>query len=46
MQTVFRNARIVLADAVIDGAIAIEGETIAAIDRGSRRRARIWMATT
>lgn len=34
MGAVFRNAKIVLADVVIDGAIAIEGETIAAIDPG------------
>jgi alpha-D-ribose 1-methylphosphonate 5-triphosphate diphosphatase len=34
MQTVFRNAKIVLADVVIDGAIAIEGESIGAIDPG------------
>jgi alpha-D-ribose 1-methylphosphonate 5-triphosphate diphosphatase len=34
MQTVFRNAKIVLADVVIDGAVAIEGETISAIDPG------------
>ena len=34
MQTAFRNARIVLADAVIDGALAIDGESIAAIDPG------------
>ena len=34
MQTVFRNAKIVLADAVIDGAIALDGEAIAAIDPG------------
>lgn len=34
MQTIFRNAKIVLADAVIEGAIAIDGEVIAAIDPG------------
>jgi alpha-D-ribose 1-methylphosphonate 5-triphosphate diphosphatase len=34
MQTVFRNAKIVLAEVVIDGALAIEGESIAAIDPG------------
>lgn len=34
MKTVLANARLVLGDEVVDGALTIEGETIAAIDQG------------
>lgn len=37
METVFRNAQLVLADEVVHGTIAIKGETITAVDTGDTR---------